>query len=65
MTRLWAVLAIMATPAVAQSGQCAPRDILIAHLVTKYGETRQSVGLANGWGFGPWAATQKHCVLFG
>ncbi len=30
----------------AQQGQCGPRDAVVAHLATKYSETRRSVGLA-------------------
>ena len=41
-----AVWLISAVPAVAQQGQCGPRDAIIAHLATKYSETRRSVGLA-------------------
>lgn len=38
---------ILATQAgFAQNQQCAPRDTLVAHLTDKYGETRQSMGLA-------------------
>jgi hypothetical protein len=33
-------------PGVAQGGQCAPRDDVIAYLSEKYGETRRSIGLA-------------------
>lgn len=38
--------ATMATAAMAQSRpSCAPRDIVIERLASKYGETRQSIGL--------------------
>jgi hypothetical protein len=30
----------------AQQAQCGPRDTVVAHLATKYSETRRSVGLA-------------------
>jgi hypothetical protein len=30
----------------AQQAQCGPRDAVVAHLATKYSETRRSVGLA-------------------
>ena len=37
------VAACLAGPATAQN--CAPRDLVIERLATKYGETRQSLGL--------------------
>lgn len=41
-----AVAVLMAGPALAQSGQnCAPRDMVVDRLASKYGETRQSMGL--------------------
>lgn len=41
-----AAAVLMAGPAVAQSGpNCAPRDMVVDRLATKYGETRQSMGL--------------------
>lgn len=30
----------------AQQGQCGPREMVLAHLASKYSETRRSVGLA-------------------
>ncbi len=38
---------VAATPApsLAQSASCAPRDVVVERLATKYGETRQSMGL--------------------
>ena len=43
-----AVMVCLALPAAAQSGQCAPRDLVIERLAEAYGETRRSVGLASG-----------------
>lgn len=42
------VVALAAGPASAQTtgGQCAARDKVVSVLATKYGETRQSIGLA-------------------
>ena len=41
-----AVAVLMAGPVLAQSGQnCAPRDMVVDRLASKYGETRQSMGL--------------------
>lgn len=34
-----------ALPAMAQSGECAPRETVVQRLAEAYGETRQSVGL--------------------
>jgi len=65
MTRLLAILAIMATPAAGQS-ICAPREEAVRVLVETYGEARQSGGLVmNGalvetWGnpaSGTWTIT--------
>jgi hypothetical protein len=42
----FAGLVLMPQAGTAQQTQCAPRDNLIAHLTEKYGETRQSMGLA-------------------
>lgn len=37
---------LMAGPVLAQSGQnCAPREMVVDRLASKYGETRQSMGL--------------------
>lgn len=37
---------LMATPAFAQSGSnCAPRDVVVDRLASKYGESRQLMGL--------------------
>ena len=38
----------LAGPTVAQSGQCAPRELVVERLAEAYGETRRSVGLAGG-----------------
>lgn len=38
--------ALAQAPALAQGGQCGPRDAVVSHLATKYSETRRSVGLA-------------------
>ncbi|WP_299845699.1 hypothetical protein [uncultured Roseovarius sp.] len=41
-----AAAVLMASPAVAQSGpNCAPREMVVDRLASKYGETRQSMGL--------------------
>ena len=47
MTNICAAVAVlMAGPALAQSGaNCAPREMVVDRLATKYGETRQSMGL--------------------
>ncbi len=47
MTNICAAIAVlMAGPALAQSGaNCAPREMVVDRLATKYGETRQSMGL--------------------
>ncbi|WP_431358184.1 hypothetical protein [Thalassococcus arenae] len=37
----------MAGQAAAQTANCAPREMVIERLATKYGETRQSIGLGN------------------
>lgn len=39
--------AIWATNAAAQAGNCAPRESVVDRLASKYGETRQSMGLGN------------------
>ncbi|MBE9639084.1 hypothetical protein IQ782_19700 [Salipiger pacificus] len=44
---LCAGIAVLPAPATAQSQACAPRDIVIARLAEKYGETRHSIGLGN------------------
>jgi len=44
---LAAVLAAFAYPAAAQGQNCAPRDQVVEHLGERYGETRQSIGLAS------------------
>ncbi len=46
MIRALAILACLATPASAQL-VCADRGTVIARLAEKFGETRQSIGLAN------------------
>lgn len=40
-----AALALTATGAQAQSGNCAPREVVVDRLATAYGETRHSMGL--------------------
>jgi len=46
-TALAAALACLAAgPAMAQSAQCAPREVVVQRLNEAYGETRQSMGLA-------------------
>jgi hypothetical protein len=40
-----AALTLAAAPAVAQSRNCAPRDMVIKRLAEKYGESRQSIGM--------------------
>lgn len=39
------LLALAATEVSAQSGNCAPRAVVIERLADQYGESRQSVGL--------------------
>ena len=46
MIRLAMVLAILATSASAQVRHCGPRETVIAHMATKYSETRQAVMLS-------------------
>lgn len=36
---------LIAGPAAAQSGNCGPRDAVVARLAESYGETRRSIGL--------------------
>ena len=36
---------ILSLPSVALAGACAPREIVLDRLATKFGETRQSIGL--------------------
>lgn len=38
-------IALTSAPAQAQSGACAPRDMVVQRLADAYGETRQSMGL--------------------
>lgn len=39
---------VLATPSLAQTaGPCADRDAVVSHLVTQYGEIRQSVALGS------------------
>ncbi|MFU8778695.1 MAG: hypothetical protein ACNA7M_13660 [Roseovarius sp.] len=38
-------VALSNAPAQAQSGQCAPRDMVVQRLADAYGETRQSMGI--------------------
>lgn len=45
MIRLAIALTLAGLPAAAQ-GNCGPRDAVLAHLAAKYGETRQSIGMA-------------------
>jgi hypothetical protein len=40
------VIGHFAFPTLAQGQNCAPRSAVIERLATKYGETRQSIGLA-------------------
>lgn len=37
---------LIPSPSSAQQSQCAPRQAIVENLSTKYGETRQSIGLA-------------------
>lgn len=39
------LLALAATEVAAQSGNCAPREVVIERLADTFGESRQSVGL--------------------
>lgn len=39
------VTLLLSTPALSQSQNCAPRDIVVQRLIDAYGETRQSMGL--------------------
>lgn len=39
---------IAATSAHAQSNNCAPRETVLHHLSERFGEARQSIGLASG-----------------
>ena len=59
-------LALIATPVTAQQRNCAPRDSVVERLASKYGETRQSVGISERgmmvetWanrGTGSWTST--------
>lgn len=36
---------LMATPASAQGRNCAPRDVVVERLASKYGESRQAIGV--------------------
>ncbi|MGR3463109.1 MAG: hypothetical protein ACU0B5_04415 [Roseovarius sp.] len=40
-----ALACLLAIPASAQSGQCAPREMVVQRLNEAYGETRRSMGL--------------------
>ncbi|MFB9148666.1 hypothetical protein [Roseovarius ramblicola] len=40
-----ALASLLAAPAAAQSGRCAPRETVVQRLAEAYGETRQSMGL--------------------
>jgi len=40
-----AVMALLAGPVVAQGRNCAPREMVVERLASKYGETRHSMGL--------------------
>ncbi len=40
-----AVMALLTGPVVAQGRNCAPREMVVERLASKYGETRQSMGL--------------------
>ncbi|QYX58699.1 hypothetical protein K1T73_16810 [Roseovarius sp. SCSIO 43702] len=40
-----AVVAILGGPLDAQGRNCAPRDVVVERLASKYGESRQSMGL--------------------
>lgn len=42
----FAATLLVPTYAQAQSAQCAPRQAIVESLASKYGETRQSIGLA-------------------
>ncbi|MFT5742009.1 MAG: hypothetical protein ACI86S_000064 [Paracoccaceae bacterium] len=45
MTLTAAVLALLTTQSNAQSGNCAPHDIVVERLADSYGESRQSIGI--------------------
>lgn len=46
MSAIVAMASLCATPLTAQAGpSCAPRDVVVERLATKYGESRQSIGL--------------------
>jgi hypothetical protein len=42
---------VLATPAASQQfgARCAPRDTVVAYLADRYGESRQSIGIAAGY----------------
>lgn len=44
---LAALVAALPMGAAAQTANCAPRDTVIERLASKYGETRQSIGLGS------------------
>ena len=46
MSLTTALACLAAGPAVAQSAQCAPREVVVERLNEAYGESRQSMGLA-------------------
>ena len=41
-----AAFALVTTAAQAQTSNCAPHEVVVAHLAEGYGESRQSIGLA-------------------
>lgn len=41
-----AVALMCATQAIAQTQNCAPREVVVQSLAEKYGETRRSIGIA-------------------
>jgi len=43
---LAAALAALAPAASAQGSNCGPRDAVVSHLADRFGESRQSIGLA-------------------
>lgn len=48
LTALSAIVALFAVPTMAQTPQhCAPRDQVVDRLASKYGESRQSMGLGS------------------
>lgn len=48
MIRAAIITALMASPAMAQTENCAKRDLVMNLLTERFGETRQAIGLASG-----------------